>query len=116
MARRAGRATGHRVSHPPRLPRGTRQPPVGTLCGFTTDIKRNGPMRRVFLMLYLAALGASGLAAQATGMPLYNAPYRAFKRSETAGPAGFTRRARTPFPGMYPFASGQRAPASQARV
>src|SRR5258708_2017169 len=107
MARRAGRATGHRVSHPPRLPRGTRQPPVGTLCGLTTDTKRNGPMRRVFLMTCLATLGASGLAAQATGMPLYNAPYRAFQRSEIGGAVSFPGSAGPAVLGMYRMASGK---------
>src|SRR5258708_34474535 len=107
MARRAGRETDPRVSHPPRLPRGTRQPRVATLCGLTTDTKRNGPMRRVFLMTCLATLGASGLAAQATGMPLYNAPYRAFQRSEIGGAVSFPSSAGTAFLGMYRMASGK---------
>ncbi|HEX9393345.1 MAG TPA: hypothetical protein VF923_01765 [Gemmatimonadales bacterium] len=64
-------------------------------------------MRRVFLMLYLAALGASGLAAQATGMPLYNAPYRAFQRSEIGGAVSFPSSAGTAFLGMYRMASGK---------
>jgi hypothetical protein len=63
-------------------------------------------MRRVFLIVFLAVLGASGLAAQATGMPLYNAPYRAFQRSEIGAAVSFPSSAGTAFLGMYRMASG----------
>src|SRR5436309_13435594 len=88
-------------------PRGTPPPPVGTLCGLTTDTKRNGPMRRTFLMTWVALLGAGGLAAQATGMPLYNAPYRAFQRSEIGAAVSFPGGGGTAFIGMYRMASGK---------
>jgi hypothetical protein len=64
-------------------------------------------MRRVLLMAGVALLGASGLAAQATGMPLYNAPYRAFQRSEFGGAVSFPSSAGTAFLGMYRMASGK---------
>jgi hypothetical protein len=58
-------------------------------------------------MVFVAALGASGLAAQATGMPLYNAPYRAFQRSEIGVAVSFPSSAGTAFLGMYRMASGK---------
>jgi len=64
-------------------------------------------MRRIFLMTCLAALGASALTAQATGMPLYNAPYRAFQRSEIGAAVSFPSSAGTAFLGMYRMASGK---------
>jgi hypothetical protein len=64
-------------------------------------------MRRVSLMTFLAAMGASALAAQATGMPLYNAPYRAFQRSEIGVAVSFPSSAGTAFLGMYRMASGK---------
>ncbi len=64
-------------------------------------------MRRAILMALVVVLGASGLAAQATGMPLYNAPYRAFQRSEIGGAVSFPSSAGTAFLGMYRMASGK---------
>lgn len=64
-------------------------------------------MRRILLMVFVAAMGASGLAAQATGMPLYNAPYRAFQRSEIGGAVIFPGGGGTAFLGMYRMASGK---------
>jgi hypothetical protein len=64
-------------------------------------------MRRTLLIALVAVLGASGLAAQATGMPLYNAPYRAFQRSEIGAAVSFPNSAGTAFLGMYRMASGK---------
>jgi hypothetical protein len=64
-------------------------------------------MRRTILIALVAVLGASGLAAQATGMPLYNAPYRAFQRSEIGAAVSFPSSAGTAFLGMYRMASGK---------
>jgi len=64
-------------------------------------------MRRACVMTLVAALGASGLAAQATGMPLYNAPYRAFQSSEIGGAVSFPSGGGTAFLGMYRMASGK---------
>lgn len=64
-------------------------------------------MRRTILLAFVTALAASNLAAQATGMPLYNAPYRAFQRSEIGGAVSFPSNAGTAFIGMYRMASGK---------
>ena len=64
-------------------------------------------MRRAFMVAVAALLGASALAAQATGMPLYNAPYRAFQRSEIGGAVSFPSSAGTAFIGMYRMAIGK---------
>lgn len=64
-------------------------------------------MRRVFMVAVAALFGASALAAQATGMPLYNAPYRAFQRSEIGGAVSFPSSSGTAFIGMYRMASGK---------
>ena len=64
-------------------------------------------MRRAFMVAVAALLGASALAAQATGMPLYNAPYRAFQRSEIGGAVSFPSNFGTAFIGMYRMASGK---------
>ena len=64
-------------------------------------------MRRLFLMVFVAVLGTSTLAAQATGLPLYNAPYRAFQRSEIGAAVSFPSNAGTAFLGMYRMASGK---------
>jgi hypothetical protein len=64
-------------------------------------------MQRVLLIAAVAAFGASGLAAQATGMPLYNAPYRAFQRSELGVVVSFPSSTGTAFLGMYRMASGK---------
>jgi hypothetical protein len=45
-------------------------------------------------------------AAQATGMPSYNAPYRAFKRSEIGVSLSFPKGGSTGFEGVYRMASG----------
>src|SRR2546422_471721 len=45
--------------------------------------------------------------AQATGMPSYNAPYRAFQRSELGGVFSFPEGGGTAFEGVYRYASGK---------
>lgn len=51
-----------------------------------------------------AAPGAA--AAQSTGMPSFNAPYRAFQRSEFGGVLSFPDGGGTGFEGVYRYASG----------
>jgi hypothetical protein len=46
------------------------------------------------------------LAAQATGMPSYNAPYRAFTNHEFGGTLSFANGDRTGFEGQFRFGSG----------
>ena len=60
------------------------------------------------MMAVVAALAAtaSAAAAQATGMPSYNAPYRAFAKSEFGGVIEFPNGGGTAFEGMYRFATG----------
>jgi hypothetical protein len=54
------------------------------------------------------ALGITGpLGAQATGMPSYNAPYRAFTRSEIGGVVSFPNGDGVAFEGVYRIAKGR---------
>jgi hypothetical protein len=56
----------------------------------------------------LASIGlVTTAAAQATGMPSYNAPYRAFKRSEIGVSLSFPEGGGTAFEGVYRIASGK---------
>jgi len=56
----------------------------------------------------LAALGAvSAAGAQATGTPAYNAPYRAFTRSEIGARFSFPNGGGTAIEGLYRIASGR---------
>jgi len=60
----------------------------------------------------LGAVLAGGTApqaavAQATGMPSFNAPYRAFQRSEFGGVFSFPEGGGTAFEGVYRYASGK---------
>src|SRR2546430_2913168 len=67
-------------------------------------------MRREVAVLVAAVAGAvppRGAAAQATGMPSYNAPYRAFQRSELGGVFSFPEGGGTAFEGVYRYASGK---------
>ena len=57
------------------------------------------------LTLVLASAGTT-LAAQVTGTPSFNAPYRAFERSEFGGVIGFPNGGSTTFEGIYRFARG----------
>ena len=65
-------------------------------------------MRR-YLALYLlvGACVASEAAAQATGMPSFNAPYRAFSRSEIGLVISFPNGGGTAFEGAFRKASGK---------
>jgi hypothetical protein len=56
----------------------------------------------------LTALGAAGTAAaQATGTPAFNAPYRAFARSEIGARLSFPDGGGTAIEGVYRLASGK---------
>ena len=59
-----------------------------------------------FVMMALFALAAEG-AAQATGMPTYNAPYRAFTRSEFGVLLSFPEGGGIAPEGIYRMASGR---------
>lgn len=65
-------------------------------------------MRR-YLALFLlgSALLVSEVAAQATGMPSFNAPYRAFARSEIGIVLSFPSGGATGFEGVYRQSSGK---------
>ena len=53
-------------------------------------------------------LGLATVAgAQSTGMPSFNAPYRAFQRSEFGGVVSFPDGGGTGFEGVYRYASGK---------
>ncbi len=62
--------------------------------------------RTCCLLILGSALG-SGAAAQATGTPSYNAPYRAFRRSEFEAVLSFPNGGGTAFEGAYRVASGK---------
>ncbi len=65
-------------------------------------------MRRQLTLLFIAgALFASEAAAQATGMPSFNAPYRAFTRSEIGLVISFPNGGGTAFEGAYRKSSGK---------
>lgn len=54
----------------------------------------------------LTSLSVS-LSAQVTGMPSFNAPYRAFTRSEIGVAVSFPNSSGTAFEGVYRYASGK---------
>ena len=63
---------------------------------------------RPALCLFVLTVGtASVLPAQATGTPSYNAPYRAFTRSEFGAVISFPDGGGTAFEGAYRMASGK---------
>src|SRR2546427_6008853 len=67
-------------------------------------------MRREVAVLVAALAGAApprGAEAQATGMPSYNAPYRAFQRSELGGVFSFPEGGGTAFEGVYRYARSE---------
>jgi hypothetical protein len=65
-------------------------------------------MRRYLALLSLmGGFVASQAAAQATGMPSFNAPYRAFSRSEIGVVITFPRGGGTAFEGAYRMSSGK---------
>jgi hypothetical protein len=51
--------------------------------------------------------GVATAAAQATGMPSFNAPYRAFQRSEFGAVISFPNSAGTAIEGAYRYAAGR---------
>ena len=66
-------------------------------------------MRR-YHMTWLVLVGAgtvSSAAAQATGMPSFNAPYRAFRRSEIGVVLSFPNGGGTGFEGVYRISSAK---------
>ena len=64
-------------------------------------------MRPKLAFLVAAGLiGAASLGAQATGLPSFNAPYRAFQRSEFGGVLSFPNPGGTAFDGAYRYAIG----------
>jgi len=63
--------------------------------------------REVALLVAAAVAGVTPVArAQATGMPSFNAPYRAFQRSELGAVFSFPNGGGTGFEGAYRYASG----------
>lgn len=63
--------------------------------------------REVAVLVAVALAGvAVSAGAQATGMPSFNAPYRAFQRSELGGVVSFPNGGGTGFEGVYRYASG----------
>ncbi len=65
-------------------------------------------MRRpLSLFVLVSALGVSQAAAQATGMPTFNAPYRAFTRSEIGVVFSFPNGGGTGIEGAYRMSSGK---------
>lgn len=59
-------------------------------------------------LVLLASIGfANTAAAQSTGMPSFNAPYRAFKSSEIGVSISFPQGGATAFEGVYRMASGR---------
>jgi len=64
-------------------------------------------MRRCLALFVLVSALASQAAAQATGMPSFNAPYRAFTRSEIGVIVSFPNGGGTAFEGAYRMSSGK---------
>src|SRR2546429_9536200 len=65
--------------------------------------------REVAVLVAVLTGGASpqSAGAQATGMQSFNAPYRAFQRSELGGVFSFPEGGGTAFEGVYRYASGK---------
>ena len=63
--------------------------------------------RSLALLVSVSALVVSQAAAQATGMPSFNAPYRAFTRSEIGLVISFPNGGGTAFEGAYRMSSGK---------
>jgi hypothetical protein len=62
---------------------------------------------RVLGLLVISGGIASNVAAQATGLPSFNAPYRAFRRSEIGLVLSFPNGGGTAFEGAYRVAHGK---------
>ncbi len=65
-------------------------------------------LRKTALLTLVLASAGSTLVAQATGTPSFNAPYRAFERTELGLVISFPNGGSTAFEGVYRFASGSR--------
>src|SRR5213596_2015063 len=63
--------------------------------------------RMSYLIIAASAGFGSNAAAQATGLPSFNAPYRAFRRSEIGVVLSFPNGGGTAFEGAYRWASGK---------
>ena len=64
-------------------------------------------LRPALCLLVLAVGSAPSLLGQATGLPSYNAPYRAFTRSEFGAVLSFPEGGGTAFEAAYRMASGK---------
>src|SRR5574341_1899870 len=65
-------------------------------------------MKRTLILTALGILTlATGAHAQATGLPSFNAPYRAFTRSEIGLLLSFPNGGGTAFEGAYRMSSGK---------
>ncbi len=62
---------------------------------------------RTWSVLFVGALWYADVAAQATGVPSFNAPYRAFRRSEFGGVLSFPDGGGTAVEGAYRMSSGK---------
>ncbi len=62
---------------------------------------------RVSCLLIIGAMVVSNAAAQATGVPSFNAPYRAFRRSEIGLVLSFPNGGGTAFEGAFRRSSGK---------
>jgi hypothetical protein len=64
-------------------------------------------LRPTLCLMVLVVGGVPSLLAQATGVPSYNAPYRAFTRSEFGAVLSFPEGGGTAIEGAYRMASGR---------
>ena len=62
---------------------------------------------RALVLIMAGLVLASDVSAQATGLPSFNAPYRAFTRSEIGVVISFPDGAGTAFEGVYRMSSGK---------
>src|SRR3989454_11033242 len=88
--------------------------PLGYLCYVVSESILTGESMRnnvaVLITVVSSAIAiaiATAAGAQATGMPSFNAPYRAFQRSEFGGVLSFPDGGGTGFEGVYRYASGK---------
>lgn len=64
-------------------------------------------LRKTVLLMFALVAVATTARAQATGTPSYNAPYRAFERSEIGIVVSFPNGGSTAFEGVYRMANGR---------
>lgn len=64
-------------------------------------------LRSTLCLFVVSSVIASSVAAQATGVPSYNAPYRAFRSSEFGAVISFPEGGGTAFEGAYRMSSGK---------